>query len=116
MNSIEKYKQILKEEFEYQASKFQSPLPSVGSRVYIGENQNHFILMDIGWQGKCYTHRILYTVEIIDNKIWIHEDNTDTDLIGRLLDKGIPKKDIVLGFVHVYAREIERFVVGWEII
>lgn len=109
---IEDYKKIIQEEFEYQASKFKSPLPNVGSRVYIGENQNHFILMDIGWQGKRYIHRILYTVEIINDKIWIHEDNTDTDLIGRLLDKGIPKKDIVLGFVPVYAREIEGFAVG----
>lgn len=109
---IEDYKKIIQEEFEYQASKFKSPLPNVGSRVYIGEERSHFILMDIGWQGKRYIHRILYTVEIINDKIWIHEDNTDTDLIGRLLDKGIPKKDIVLGFVPVYAREIEGFAVG----
>jgi hypothetical protein len=112
MDKISNYKKILQDIFEYQAKKFHYPLPDVGSRAYIGEDKNHFILMDIGWKGKRYIHRILYTVEIINDKIWIHEDNTDTDLIGQLLDKGVPKKDIVLGFVPVYAREIEGFSVS----
>ncbi|MGB0930663.1 MAG: element excision factor XisI family protein [Chitinophagales bacterium] len=112
MDKINNYKQIIQKAFEYQASKFNHPLPYAGTRVYIGENKNHFILMDIGWKGKIYLHRILYTVEIINDKIWIHEDNTDTDLIGKLLDAGIPKKDIVLGFVPLYAREIEGFAMG----
>lgn len=112
MGNINFYKSVLEEIFQEEAKKYQSELPNAGRRLFIGDNKNHFVLMEIGWSGKRYLHRILFTVEIIDNKIWIHEDNTDIDLIGKLLDKGIPKKDIVLGFVPVYARDIEGFAVG----
>jgi hypothetical protein len=111
MADINFYKEILTNIFQEEAKKYHFELPNAGRRLYIGDDKTHFVLMEIGWEKKRYLHRILFTVEIINNKIWIHEDNTDIDLVGKLLDRGIPKKDIVLGFVPVYARDIEGFAV-----
>lgn len=112
MDKIKKYKTTLEDIFKYQASIQVSNTPNTKMHLFIGQEKEHFILMNIGWQGKRYHHTLFFNVEIINNKIWIHEDNTDIDLVGKLLDSGIPKSDIVLGFVPVYARDIEGFAVG----
>jgi hypothetical protein len=112
MANINFYKTVLEKVFREEAEKYQVDLPKASRRLYIGDDKTHFVLIEIGWAEKRYLHRILFTVEIINDKIWIHEDNTDIDLVGKLLDSGIPKSDIVLGFVPVYARDIEGFAVG----
>jgi XisI protein len=41
-----------------------------------------------------------------DGKIWIQHDGTDLVLAQWLLDKGVPKKDIVLAFHAPASREM----------
>ncbi|KOR37697.1 MULTISPECIES: XisI protein [Planktothricoides] len=68
----------------------------------VDRDRNHFLLFDVGWQqedGKrrrvhgCITH-----VQIIDGKIWIQRDGIEDGITEELLEAGIPKSDIVLGF------------------
>jgi hypothetical protein len=54
----------------------------------------------------------MFHLQIKNNKIWIHEDRTDFDIAGRLVDAGIPKSDIVLGFVEPLVRETEGFAMA----
>jgi hypothetical protein len=35
---------------------------------------------------------------LIDNKIWIQQDETEDGIASDLLEAGVPKEDIVLGF------------------
>jgi len=112
MDKIENYKIQIAEEFKYQVSKRVSNTPDTQMRLYVGEDKNHFILFNIGWQEKRYIHTLFFNVEIIGDKVWVHEDNTDIDIAECLIKRGIPKEDIVLGFVPKYARDIEGFAVG----
>jgi hypothetical protein len=41
----------------------------------------------------CVTH-----VQIIDNKIWIQRDGIEDGITDELVEAGIPKDEIVLGF------------------
>lgn len=49
---------------------------------------------------------------ILNDKIWIQKDNTETGIANLLTEKGIPKKDIVLSFYPPAHRELTEFAVG----
>ena len=65
---------------------------------------DHYQLLDIGWDGlkrvyNCYIH-----VDIKDGKVWIQRNMTEADLAQELVDMGIPKEDIILGLHPSYKR------------
>ncbi len=112
MDKITKYKQLIQKEMEYQASIRIANIPDVPSKLFIGENKQFFTLYFIGWQGKEYIHNHLFNIEIIGDKVWIHEDATDICIADKLVERGIAKEDIVLGYIPKYARTIEGFALA----
>lgn len=104
-----RYKAIIEEVLSHQASIKISNLPAIERQLVIGEGKEQFILLHVGWQDKRYVHGLVIHVQIKNGKVWIQEDMTDIDIASKLIEKGIPKSDIVLGFVAPYARSIEGF-------
>lgn len=47
-----------------------------------------------------------------DGKIWIQQDFTEEGLANQLVELGVPKTDIVLGFRTPYVREFTGFAVA----
>lgn len=109
MDKITTYKGIIEKVLAHQASIKISNLPAVERQLIIGEGKEQFILLHVGWQDKRYVHGLVIHVQIKNDKVWIQEDMTDIDIAGRLIEQGIPKSDIVLGFVAPYARSIAGF-------
>ncbi|MCU0348900.1 MAG: XisI protein, partial [Saprospiraceae bacterium] len=52
---------------------------------------------------------IVFQMDIKDGKIWVQQDTTDVPIVQRLLDAGVPKSDIVLGFHAPYKRALAGF-------
>jgi hypothetical protein len=46
------------------------------------------------------------------NKVWIQNDHTEVGIANELVDRGIPKKDIVLGYQAPYLRHLTDFAVN----
>lgn len=109
MDKIEKYRKILLEEMEYQAELSFANAPELKRRLIIDRDQSEFILLMIGWSKKRYKHGVLFHFEIIGDKIWLHVNHTDVDIGERLVKKGIPKSDIVLGFLSKLERTLEGY-------
>ncbi|MEZ4849172.1 MAG: XisI protein [Bacteroidia bacterium] len=65
--------------------------------IFDTEN-NHFLLMDIGWDKDRFFHDCVFHLDIKDGKIWLQQNWTDADIAGELVDTGVPKSDIVIGF------------------
>ena len=51
-----------------------------------------------------------FNIQIKDNKIWIHEDTTDFNISKIFINQGIPKSDIVLGFVKSFESKMSVVV------
>jgi hypothetical protein len=51
-------------------------------------------------------------VALTDGKVWIQEDHTDSDIASLLMEAGIPKSDIVLGFQSPSMRKYSSFTAG----
>ena len=65
--------------------------------VFDDEN-NSYLLLFSGWKSNQRVHSLLIHIEIIGDKIWIQEDNTEEGIAADLEKHGIDKNDIVLGF------------------
>ena len=72
---------------------------------------DRYLLMIVGWEGVRQVHGCIIHVEIIDGQIWIHRDGTEDGLAGALLEAGIVKERIVLGFKSPQVRKHTGFAV-----
>ncbi len=68
----------------------------------VADTTNHIYQLNMfGWQnGKVYVHLVAFHIEIIEGKVWIHQNNTEAMIADELVEKGIAKEDIVLGFLY----------------
>jgi hypothetical protein len=51
-------------------------------------------------------------LDLIGDKIWIQYDDTEEEIATDILEAGVPKEDIVLGFCHPKIREYTGFAVA----
>ncbi len=59
-----------------------------------------------------YVYGTIIHVDIRDRKIWIQRDFTEEGVASELVDLGVPKTDIVLGFKPPYMRQFTDFASG----
>lgn len=71
----------------------------IDEHLIVDRDRNHFLLLDVGWQQERRVHGCLTHVQIIDGKIWIQRDGIEDGVTEELVEAGIPKSDIVLGFM-----------------
>lgn len=70
---------------------------------------DHYLLMAEGWDKRSRIHDCMIHVDIIDGKFWIQYDGTDYGIAQELLDAGVPKENIVLGFKSAELRKYTEF-------
>ena len=68
--------------------------------------------MILGHENKRYEHGCLLHVDIIDGKIWIQRDGTEIGIATQLVEAGVPKNQIVLGFKSPERRKDTDFAVA----
>ena len=56
-----------------------------------------------------YVYGTIIHVDIRDGKIWIQRDFTEEGVASELVDLGVPKTDIVLGFKPPSMRQFTDF-------
>ena len=74
--------------------------------------QDRYLLLEEGWEGRKRIHGLLADLEIRGGKIWVQADNTDRPLAEQLLRLGIPREQIVLGFRSPNRRVASEFAVA----
>ena len=105
MEKVELYKNIIRKELSEWEELNNSDMPSVRNIFLEDVERNSFVLITMGWHNNTYIHNWLIHIEIKEEKIWIHEDLTGIGIINQLLEKEIPKSDIILAFIEPYLRD-----------
>ena len=109
MDKVEKYRKIVQDILLYYASLRKKDDP-IETQVIFDDKRGHYLLMSAGWQGHNFIYGTIFHIDIRkDGKIWVQQDNTDAAIVEDLLEKGIPKSDIVLGFHSPYMRKLTDF-------
>src|SRR5579871_2637832 len=74
--------------------------------------QDRYTLQRVSLVKDRYDTRLLAYLEIRDGKIWILTDNTEEGIASELVEEGISKHQIVLGFYPPTMREMGEFAVA----
>jgi hypothetical protein len=85
---------------------------SVETQLLIDPINHHYQLLFVGWQEEKRIYACPIHIDIKDGKIWIQQDFTEAGIAQQLLDQGVPKSDIVLGFRSSFMRQLSDFAVG----
>ena len=100
MDRIEVYRQLIQQQLT-EVKRILDTQPVSGVEViYLFDTvQDHYLLERQGWDTR--EGRVLYItlyLRIKGGKIWIEQDMTNFGIVDKLLENGVLKEDIVLGF------------------
>ena len=112
MDKITKYRQIIRKILTpYKNSRYVGS-PDLRNEIIFDNKNDHYLVISIGWEGEKHVRDCLFHIDIIDGKVWIQEDNTDSDIADILVDEGIAESDIVLGFQSPAMRRMSSLAIG----
>jgi XisI protein len=75
-------------------------------------DHDRYQLLVIGWNQQQRIYGTTIHLDIQDEKIWIQQNTTEFDLASDLVEMGVPKQDIVIGFHTPKMRQLTGFAVG----
>ncbi|MFK7982866.1 MAG: element excision factor XisI family protein [Saprospiraceae bacterium] len=96
MDKLKKHKKILTKVLERHAAIKIDNMPLVSSKLIIDEALNNFLVFDIGWHNKSFVHNIVFHFEIKEGKIYAYKNASDFDIIGELIEAGIPENEFII--------------------
>ncbi|MFH7027815.1 MAG: XisI protein [Heteroscytonema crispum UTEX LB 1556] len=74
--------------------------------------RDHYQLIYVGWDKGKRVYGPVMHLDIKNEKIWIQWNGTEDDIAAELMEMGVPKQDIVLGFHTPYMRQFTDFAVS----
>ncbi|MEB3180037.1 MAG: XisI protein [Nostocaceae cyanobacterium] len=74
--------------------------------------RDHYQLIYVGWDRGKRVYGPVMHLDIKDGKIWLQWNGTEVDIAAELVDMGVSKDDIVLGFHTPYMRQFTDYAVG----
>ena len=98
MDKLLKYQQIICEILD-EYSKIQGIPAEIKSHTLFDKEAHHYQLLSMGWFRQEYTYNVAMHIDIIEEKIWIQQNNTDANIAKELIESGIAKEDIFLGYM-----------------
>jgi hypothetical protein len=113
MGSIKKYQKAILEILEEFAATPFSNSPTVEKQIIADLKRNRFQVIGFGWEKEdILAYSTFLHFEIKNGKIWIQQNWTEILVATELVERGISKSDIVLGFVPEYARDATGYAVA----
>lgn len=108
MDKIEKYKKIVRKIVEEVVAMSPEIEDGIENQLITDDEHGHYLYFGVGWETD--TNNWFYATFIhIDVKpngrVWLQHDGTDLRIANQLIERGIPKNDIVIGFQPPYVRE-----------
>jgi len=85
------------------------PLPKFEVALALDDEHSQYVLRRVGWSAQ--EHYNIYGLHVMlrNGKIWIEEDMTEDGIVNKLLARGVPREDIVLGFQPPFMRSQAEF-------
>jgi hypothetical protein len=108
MDRLVKYRESIKAFLIKYAESMKNNSEIETELIFDTEN-DHYLLLDIGWQKSHRVHDCIFHFDIKDGKIWLQENNTDLEVDDDLAAMGISKDEIVVGFHHPSMRKYSEY-------
>ena len=99
MEKLKKYKNIIKEIIAEIVEIRTQHSGQIKTQVIMDDERGHYLLYKNGWKDQDRFYGCFLHIDITeDAKIWLNHDGTDLIIAQILLDKGVPREDIVLAW------------------
>lgn len=84
----------------------------ITTETVFDRESDRYLLMNVGWDVNSRVHGCVVHIDIIEDKVWIQRDGTEDGMALELVEAGIPKQAIVLGFHDPDVRQHTGFAVA----
>lgn len=88
------------------------PDKDVLSEAIFDSEHDHYQLVNVGWQGEIRIYGCILHIDILKRKVWIQHNGTEYNIADELMEQGVDRSDIVLGFHSPVKRQFTEFAVG----
>ena len=113
MDRLKKYQQAVEAVLENYVGSARPKRPGVEKQIIADLKRNRFQVIHFGWKDEEeMVFSTLLHLEIMDGKVWIHQNWTELQIADLLMEKGVERSDIVLGFVPAWARSETGFALA----
>ena len=111
MDRLETYRQIIRETLKPYVNVSYANVDAQNQAAFDAET-DQYLIVSVGWGKESRVHGCLIHVSIQDSKVWIQRDGTENGIANELVQAGIPKYEIVLGFHEPEIRPHTGFAVA----
>ncbi len=113
MEKLAEYRNLIKQLLtEYAERINRQPTPGIEAELVFDEKRDHYMLFKVGWWPQGRVHGATVYVRLRNGKFWIETDWLENGIGTDLLEAGVPKTDIVLGFQPPEMRPLAEFAVA----
>ena len=112
MDKITSYNSKIIDVLNEYNSQFRLSSQDIKNEVIIDEKRHHYQFLWTGWNGDNHIFAVIFHIDIINDKIWIQQDNSEIGFATLLVEKGVPKQDIVLAYYPVAHRKLTEYAVA----
>lgn len=108
MDTRLKYQTVIKKILaEY--AQYKPAYGDIESRLNFDDEHGSYALLQVGWDGDEYVHGAVIHIDLIGEKVWVQYDGTEEGVSEDLVEAGIPRESIVLGFRPKEIRQYTGF-------
>lgn len=111
MDSLIQYRDVVEKMLQDYAD-FLDNDENVQVELVFDRKRDRYLLVEAGWQDGYRIYGTLIHIDIINCKLWIQHDGTEEGVAVDLVEAGVPKEHIVLGFRTLEQRKSTEFAVS----
>ena len=111
LEKIDKYRSIIKQILSQYAT-YKPSYGDINIQTAFDTENDHYQVIAIGWDQKERVYGCSIHLDIKNDKIWIQINNTELDIGQALVEMGVSKEDIVIGFQPVYMRQYSGYAIA----
>ena len=111
MAKVSEYRQLIQELLK-EYGNIRANNEDVEAEAIFDTERDHYQVVHIGWSNKRRVYGCVLHLDIKDGKIWIQHDGTEGGIANELVERGVPKHDIIMGFHSPFKRQFTEFAVG----
>jgi hypothetical protein len=113
MDRVAVYRKHIQNLLQERAERSMKSPSQIEAQTIFDTERDHYQLVYVGWKPNgLRDYGCLLHLDIKNGKIWIQYDGTEGGIAYRLLELGVPKEDIVLGFHPPEVRKYTEFAVS----
>jgi len=111
MDPLDKYRELI-ETILTEYTRIPYAYGDIQTKAVFDRNRDRYLLVNIGWDRGRRVHGSLVHIDIIDGKLWIQRDGTEHGIAKELVQAGVPKDRIVLGFRPAEVRPHTEYAIA----